>query len=276
MTGQVVLISGGARGIGAALARAHRARGDIVMVADAEPIGSDQLTLDVRDRAAYVQIADEVVARHGRIDVFHDNAGIAVAGSAMEMTPQHWDDLIDVDLRGVVHGIEAVYPRMRRQGNGHIVLMGSLAGIIPVPVMVPYSTVKSAVVTLGRALRVEAKRSGVRVTVVCPAFVDTPLLDHINPDLPPTRANRIGVQLIRELQGQPMDPDRLAQIIVKALPRNPEIVLAPRPLAHLGVLAERLFPGVVRRLSGRALGRYLTMSESPDQNQQGQQSRSSD
>lgn len=257
--GEVVLISGGARGIGAALTRAHRSRGDTVIVTDVSPNSPDQIQLDVRDRAAYGEIATHVATKHGRIDVFHDNAGIAVAGTQEEMTARHWDDLIDIDLRGAVHGIDAVYPLMRRQRHGHIVIMGSLAGIIPVPAMVPYSTIKSAVVTMSRALRVEAKRHGVRVTVVCPAFVDTPLLDNFNPGMPPTRANRIGVRLVRQLQGPPLNPDKLAKMVLKKLPRNPETVLAPRPLAQLAVLGERLMPGLVRRLSELALERYLTM-----------------
>src|SRR5699024_1707745 len=153
------------------------------------------------DREAYARLAEEVVRRHGRIDVFHNNAGIAVAGATSEMTARHWDDLIDIDLRGVVHGIDAVYPIMRRQGSGHIVVMGSLAGLIPVPAMVPYSSVKSAVGTMGRSLRVEARRYGVRVSVVCPAFVDTPLLDSFNPGMRRTHANRVGLRLVRQLQG---------------------------------------------------------------------------
>lgn len=259
MGGQVVLISGGSRGIGAALARAHRDRGDTVVVADLEPTGPDEHALDVRDREAYARLARDVVARHGRIDVFHNNAGIAVAGTQAEMTSQHWDDLIDIDLRGVVHGIDAVYPLMRRQHHGHIVVMASLAGILPVPAMVPYSSVKAAVVMLGRALRVEARRHGVRVTVVCPAFVDTPLLHSFNPGMRPTLANRVGVRLVRQLQGPPMDPDRLAHVVLRALRRNPEMVLVPRPLAPAAALGERLAPRIVRTVSGLALRRYLSM-----------------
>lgn len=259
MGDRVVLISGGARGIGEALARAHRACGDTVVVADREPTSSDQFVLDVRDPAAYAQLARDVAARHGSIDIFHNNAGIAVAGTQAEVTDEHWDDLIDVDLRGLVHGIAAVYPLMREQRHGHIVNMGSLAGVVPVPAMVAYSSVKSAVVTMSRALRVEARRHGVKVTVVCPAFVDTPLLHNFNPGMPPTRANRIGLRLVRTVQGPPMDPDRLAQIVLSALPRNPETVLAPRPLAQLAVLGERLAPPVVRRVSAHFLERYLTM-----------------
>lgn len=133
MSGRVVLISGGARGIGRALAQAHRDRGDTVVVADREPTSPDQHVLDVRDPVAYAQLARDVVALHGSIDVFHNNAGIAVAGTQNELTTQHWDELIDVDLRGVMHGIFAVYPQMREQRHGHIVTMGSLAGVVRCP-----------------------------------------------------------------------------------------------------------------------------------------------
>lgn len=260
---QVVLISGGARGIGAALARAHRARGDTVVVGDLRPLHDDDRILDVRDRDAYRGLAEEVVAVHGRIDVFYDNAGVAVAGVLEEMTPQHWQDQIDVNLRGVVHGVDAVYPHMCQQGHGQLVIMASLAGILPVPAMIPYSSVKSAVVTLGRALRVEARRHGVRVTVVCPAFVATPLLTHINPGLPATGANEVGVRLVRQIQGRPMDPDQLAAVVLRALPRDPEMILAPWPMAHLAVLGERLVPVVGRRASSLFLRRYLRLAAQP-------------
>lgn len=258
---QVVLISGGARGIGAALARAHRARGDTVVAADLRPLHDDDLLLDVRDRDAYRRLAEEVVAAHGRIDIFYDNAGIAVAGVQEEMTPQHWEDQIDVNLRGVVHGVDAVYPLMCQQGHGQLVIMASLAGILPIPAMIPYSAVKSAVVTLGRALRVEARRHGVQVTVVCPAFVATPLLTNINPGLPATAANEVGVRLVRQIQGRPMDPDQLATRVLRALPKDPETILAPWPMAHLAVLGERLVPAVGRRASGLFLRRYLRLRD---------------
>lgn len=258
---QVVLISGGARGIGAALARAHRARGDTVVVADLHPLHDDDLPLDVRHRDAYRRLAEEVVATHGGIDVFHNNAGIAVAGVQEEMTPRHWQDQIDINLRGVVHGVDAVYPLMCRQGHGQLVIIASLAGVLPIPAMIPYSAVKSAVVTLGQALRVEARRHGVRVNVVCPAFVATPLLTNINPGLPATGANEIGVRLVRQVQGRPMDPDELALIVLKALPKDPEMILAPWPMAHLAVLGERLVPAVGRRVSGLFLRRYLRLRD---------------
>ena len=252
---RVVLISGGASGIGAALATAHVMAGDTVVSPTCTPptprtYGSTSATGSVRPRRPGRRRA------HGRIDLFYDNAGIGVAGGIEELTPAHWDSAIDVNLRGVVHGVEAVYPVMRAQGHGHIVITASLAGLVPVPLLGPYTVTKHAVVALARVLRLEAAASGVRVTAVCPAFVDTPLLDNINPGSPPTGANRVGVALVRRVQGKPLQPEQVATIVLAALPRNPEIIVAPRVLGRLGVLAERLVPGVVRRVSAYEVGRY--------------------
>lgn len=253
---RVVLVSGGASGIGAALATAHVMAGDTVVVADLHPRDPSHVRLDVRDREAFAAVARAVVDRHGRIDVFYDNAGIAVAGGIEELTPEHWDSAIDVNLRGVIHGVEAVYPVMRAQGHGHIVITASLAGLIPVPLLGPYTVTKHAVVALARVLRLEAAASGVRVSALCPAFVQTPMLGNINPGTAPTRANRMGAALGRRAQGRPMQPEQVAAIVLAALPRNPEIITAPRLLGRLGALAERLAPGVVRRVSAYEIGRY--------------------
>ena len=253
---RVVLISGGASGIGAALATAHVMAGDTVVVADLHPRDPSHVLLDVRDREAFAAVARAVVDRHGRIDVFYDNAGIAVAGGIDELTPEHWDSAIDVNLRGVIHGVEAVYPVMRAQGHGHIVITASLAGLIPVPLLGPYTVTKHAVVALARVLRLEAAASGVRVSALCPAFVQTPMLGNINPGTAPTGANRMGAALGRRAQRRILHPEQVAAIVLAALPRNPEIIVAPRVLGRLGALAERLAPGVVRRLSAREIGRY--------------------
>jgi NAD(P)-dependent dehydrogenase (short-subunit alcohol dehydrogenase family) len=253
---RVVLISGGASGIGAALATAHVMAGDTVVVADLNPRDPSHVLLDVRDREAFARVARDVAEQHGQIDLFYDNAGIAVAGGIEELTPAHWDSAIDVNLRGMVHGVEAVYPIMRAQGHGHIVITASLAGLIPVPLLGPYTVTKHAVVALARVLRLEAAASGVKVTAVCPAFVDTPLLQNINPGSPPTGANRVGVALVRRVQGRPISPEQVATIVLAALPRNPEIIVAPRVLGRLGALAERVLPGVVRRLSAYEVSRY--------------------
>ena len=248
---RVVLVSGGASGIGAALATAHVMAGDTVVVADLHPRDPSHVLLDVRDREAFAAVARAVVDRHGRIDVFYDNAGIAVAGGIEELTPEHWDSAIDVNLRGVIHGVEAVYPVMRAQGHGHIVITASLAGLIPVPLLGPYTVTKHAVVALARVLRLEAAASGVRVSALCPAFVQTPMLGNINPGTAPTGANRMGAALGRRAQGRPIQPEQVAAIVLAALPRNPEIIIgatAARPARRA-----RRAP----RAGGRAPGQRL-------------------
>ena len=228
---RVVLVSGGASGIGAALATAHVMAGDTVVVADLHPRDPSHVQLDVRDREAFAAVARAVVDRHGRIDVFYDNAGIAVAGGIEELTPEHWDSAIDVNLRGVIHGVEAVYPVMRAQGHGHIVITASLAGLIPVPLLGPYTVTKHAVVALARVLRLEAAASGVRVSALCPAFVQTPMLGNINPGTAPTGANRMGAALGRRAQRR-TDPARAGR-------RHRARRAAPQPRDHRRAAAAR-------------------------------------
>ena len=129
--------------------------------------------------AAVTALVDATVARHGRLDVMVNNAGVAVGGLLEELEEHHWAKAIDVNLRGVVNGVSAAYPHLRAQHSGHILNTASLAGLIPAPAMLPYTTTKHAVVGLSTALRAEAASQGVRVSVLCPAFVDTPLLDDV-------------------------------------------------------------------------------------------------
>ena len=255
MSRRVVLITGGASGIGAALADAHRRLGDTVVVADIRPREPEHVQLDVTDRQAFARVARSVAAEHGRIDVLYNNAGVATAGLVEELGPEHWDRTIDVNLRGVVHGVEAVYPIMRAQRSGHIVNTGSLAGLVPVPVMAPYSATKHAVVALSQALRVEARAHGVRVSVVCPSFVATPMLNEVNRGAPKTGANRAAEPLTGRMRTHLLPAEELARTVVEALPRNRAVIIAPRQ-ARLAAWAQRLSPALVRLVARREVRRY--------------------
>jgi len=105
--------------------------------------------------------------------VMVNNAGIGVGGEASELTLAHWERVIDVNLRGVIHGVHAAYPVMIAQRSGHIVNTASLAGLMPSPWLTPYAMTKHAVVGLTLSLRAKAAAHGVRVTAVCPGVVDT-------------------------------------------------------------------------------------------------------
>jgi NAD(P)-dependent dehydrogenase (short-subunit alcohol dehydrogenase family) len=239
--GRCAIVTGGGSGIGAALCRALVARGDTVIVADidgasAERVASDlgqqaiAAKVDVRDAAAVQALVDDTVAAHGRLDIIFNNAGIAVGGDDLELGVAHWDRIIDINLRGVVNGVQAAYPVMAKQRSGSIVNTASVAGLIPVPFLSPYVAVKHAVVGLSLSLRGEAKGHNVNVTVVCPGFTDTPILDSTGPDdLPkPTLLREGGARESAQRMGKLYSPDKLAQDILRGIDRKKAFVVAPR------------------------------------------------
>src|SRR6266568_662707 len=151
---------------------------------------------------------------------------------------------IDVNLRGVVHGVQAVYPLMVRQRSGHIVNTASLAGLLPAPGATAYAMTKHAVVGLSLSLRGEAAAYGVRVTAVCPGVVETPILDKGGPDdLPKSPAAGHTREFFRHVQARFYPADRMAQDIVRGIDRNAALVVAPAgrqsrragvPAGHIG------------------------------------------
>jgi NAD(P)-dependent dehydrogenase (short-subunit alcohol dehydrogenase family) len=118
-------------------------------------------------------VVDDTVSRFGRLDLMFNNAGVGIAGEVRDLEPAHWRRVIDVNLWGTIAGTQAAYRVMLRQGHGHIVNIASLGGLIPFPSSVPYAATKHAVVGLSQSLRAEAQLLGVRVSAVCPAFVES-------------------------------------------------------------------------------------------------------
>lgn len=181
------LITGAASGIGRALAEKLARAGRQVVVADVDASGLDDLadvltgegrevvpmTVDVTDAEAVQRAVDETVARFGRLDHLFNNAGVGGTLPFLEATMEHWQRIVGLNLMGVIHGVQAAYPVMVRQGSGHIVNTASVSGLIPVPGQTLYNTTKYAVVGLSHTLRPEAARFGVRVTVVCPGPVQS-------------------------------------------------------------------------------------------------------
>ena len=190
---QIALVTGGAGGIGSALGRELAAAGARVVLTDVRSDGLaaaaqalaeegfdiETAHLDVSDAAEFRRVVDEVVARHGRIDLLFNNAGIGITGEVRDMDQEAWDRIVDVNLKGVVHGIQAVYPRMIAQGSGQIANVACVAGLVPFPLTAAYCATKHAVVGLSTSLRAEAKGLGVGVSVVCPGTVATEMYDAI-------------------------------------------------------------------------------------------------
>jgi NAD(P)-dependent dehydrogenase (short-subunit alcohol dehydrogenase family) len=188
--GAVTLVTGAASGIGRALSEEIARRGASVVLVDrqaqvhevasaircAPGQSASACTLDVTDFESVKGLVQRVSEEHGRLDFMFNNAGIAAGGELRDHTIETWNRVIDVNLRGVVHGVQAAYPLMVRQGFGHIVNTASMQGLMPSPLTASYSATKHAIVGLSKALRVEAAAAGVRASVLCPGVVRTPLL----------------------------------------------------------------------------------------------------
>ena len=249
--GAIALVTGGASGIGAGLGRELARRGALVVLADRD--GEDArteaariaaaggraegATLDVRDASAVDALVTDVFARHGRLDYLFNNAGIVVIGEERDVTLADWERVLAVNLYGVVHGVRAAYPRMVQQGFGHIVNTASLAGLTPAPTEISYTASKYAVVGLSCALRVEAADLGVRVSVVCPGMIDTPIAHHS------VLRGGIDRQAVLELaaRSRPVSPDKCASVILRGVERNKAIIVVT-PLAKVLALLTRISP----------------------------------
>jgi NAD(P)-dependent dehydrogenase (short-subunit alcohol dehydrogenase family) len=188
LEGKGAVVTGGASGIGLATARVLGRRGARLVLADveetalaraveelqAEQLMAHGVVCDVRAREAVDALADEAFARLGRVHIVFNNAGVAVAGPVVEMTHDDWRWIIDVDLWGPIHGVEAFVPRLVQQGDGgHVLFTASFAGLVPNTGLGPYCVAKYGVVALAEVLWRELRAHGIGVSVLCPMRVGT-------------------------------------------------------------------------------------------------------
>ncbi len=265
----VAFITGGASGIGAAIGKALARRGVEVVLADrqlalAEEVAegirqsggrASAVELDVRDAAAFENAVGQIVARCGRIDYLFNNAGIGVAGDIAGYALPDWYDVFDVNLRGVVHGISAVYPVMRAQGSGHIINTASMAGLLPTGEAASYGATKHAVVGLSKTLRIEAEEHGVRVSALCPGVIRTPILTagtYGRWNLKPGSEHK-ALELWETMR--PMNVDAFARKALRGVDRNQAIIIVPSWWKLLWWL-ERFSPSLSLWLWSRAYARY--------------------
>jgi NADP-dependent 3-hydroxy acid dehydrogenase YdfG len=194
INGKVVAITGASSGIGEATARLLAERGAAVALGARRTDRLDKLVQEIRDnggravtratdvtrRVDLERLVAGAVGEFGRLDVLVSNAGISKIGPMADLDVDGWSAMIDVNLRGVLHGIAAALPVFRGQGHGHLVTTVSTAGLKIVPTQAVYAATKNAVRTLLEGLRQESTDGVLRTTAVSPGFVRTELADSID------------------------------------------------------------------------------------------------
>src|SRR6516225_7502 len=272
VSGKIAFVTGGASGIGAAFSTKLVDGGAEVWIADRQ-IGPAQelaqrlnssgtkahaIELDVRSYPSFERAVAEAVEQSGRIDYLFNNAGIGVGGEVDSYTLEDWNDVFDVNLRGVAHGIQVVYPIMIRQHSGHIVNTASMAGLVTSLGRASYTATKHAVVAISKTLRVEAERHGVQVSVFCPGVVRTPIMTGGEYG----RIKITGVsdeELLKFFERfRPMAPDKFAERALRAVLRGDAIIVVPAWWKAFWYL-ERLSPALSRRAARLTLKRMRAM-----------------
>lgn len=238
--GAVAVVTGAASGIGRCLAEELAKRGSEVILADvqielAEEVASgiratggnaQSFRVDVTNAYEVDMLLRKTVERTGRLDYLFNNAGISIDGPIEKHTLEDWQRIIDINFRGVVHGVHSVYPIMQHQGFGHIVNSASIAGLIPSSGMVAYTATKHAVMGLSTALRAEAAVAGIRVSVLCPGLIRTAILEG-GGKYGKSYAEAMTVNQQRKMIEQSMPPDQFARQALNAIARNKAIIVIP-------------------------------------------------
>ncbi|GAA2216757.1 SDR family NAD(P)-dependent oxidoreductase [Micromonospora olivasterospora] len=245
LTGAVVLVTGASSGIGAAVVRRLAHAGSQVVAAGRDPerlarlsadTGAATMLTDLARPGAGRDLAERVLARHARVDVLVNNAGVGWAGPFGGMSDAVADELLAVNLRAPIELTRAVLPGMCHRG-GHLVFVGSIAGRLGVGGEAVYAASKAGLDTFAQSLRMELARRRVAVSVVVPGVVDTPFF------------LRRG-QPYRRSRPRPLPPERVADALAAAIARDRAEVYVPGWL-RLPVAVRAVLPAMYRHLAGR-------------------------
>jgi short-subunit dehydrogenase len=207
------------------------------------------MRVDVTDASAVEHLAAETWKKHGHVDLWINNAGIAIGGATDALSLADWRRVIDVNLSGVIHGVHAIYPRMVARRAGHIVNIASVAGLAPYPLALPYTTSKHAVVGLSQALRAEARAHGVRVSVACPGMIKTPIWERSEVRGELARGRE---KMLERIAGA-MTAEECAAAILDGVEANRGVIPVTVE-ARVAWLLNRVSPALATRLSSRLAG----------------------
>jgi len=251
LTGKTAFVTGGANGIGFAMAKAFLGAGMRVVIADVDEqalsaaaaalkgANSEVLAvqLDVTDRDQFSKVADQVEAEFGVIDVLCNNAGVYRGGTIDKVTYEDWDWVLGVNVGGVVNGVQTFAQRMKERGNGgHIVNTASMAGMTTSPGLGVYNASKFAVVGMSEAMQGDLAEHNIGVSVLCPGMVRTRILESERTRPDELEPNQAGAEeaakdhnaIMQTAMGTGIDPDEVGEMVLQGV-RNNELYLFPHP-----------------------------------------------
>ena len=231
---KVVIVTGAASGIGYALTKLLLSAGATVHAIDFNELGLKLMLdeysgpgllhtsrLDVCDLVAYTRVITQVMEISKSIDFLFNNAGVTQLGEAQNIPFERWKWLLDINLMGVIHGTQLVYPIMIGQRRGHIINTASVAGATGYATAAAYTASKAAVLELTRSLRVEARAYGVRISAACPGYVSSAIF---------SQDRVVGAdcgEMIRDLPVKMMTPDQAAAGFLKGVMARKDTIVFP-------------------------------------------------
>jgi NAD(P)-dependent dehydrogenase (short-subunit alcohol dehydrogenase family) len=258
LEGKLALVTGAGSGIGRATAFALAKEGARVVAADVDPARVDQVrrdlgescamarTVDVSRRDAMRDLAGEVHAALGPLDVLVNNAGVGHSGGVLDTSLEDWDWVVGVNLWGVVHGCHFFVPKMVERGaGGHVVNVASGFGLVAAPGVAPYCTTKFAVVGLSESLRAELAPHRIGVSVICPGVIATDIISRSRFADESMRA-----RAAETFRRRGRDPQLVARAVLRAIEHDTAVVPVGAE-AWLAYVGKRVTPGLTAALGRR-------------------------
>lgn len=262
---KTVIITGGASGLGLALAHEYAAQGYALCIADIQKEqgeivveelqsrGSDAFFfhLDVSNEEHWKQLKEEALTHWNKVDVLINNAGVASASLLEDQSLKDWQWLLDINLTGVMLGCKTFLPHMKARDNGHIINTASMAGLLHAPCMTAYNVSKAGVVALSETLKVEVSSWNIGVSVVCPAFVQTNLTDSMRTTIP-----GVDKTVNRWMAQSSVTADDVAKAVFNGMTKGDFYVLTHRK-EKLFWWLKRVSPAALLNLMGKTSGKQI-------------------
>jgi NAD(P)-dependent dehydrogenase (short-subunit alcohol dehydrogenase family) len=268
--GRRALVTGAASGLGRCLALSLAERGADVVVVDVNEGGLGETAaaveakgrrclarrVDVSDYAAMWAMAEEVISDWGGVDLLVNNAGVGVGGELKDVPIEDFEWIVGINLMGEVYGTKLFLPGMLERGSGHILNVASLSGLVVLPLHLPYTTTKFALVGFSEALWIELKRRGIGVTVVCPGAIRTNIMDSTRSHEGEGNAMQFARKWQDVLQKAGKEPEEVAEIALRAVGRDRFMALTG-PEAYLLYYLKRLSPAFMRHAVSSITGMVM-------------------